>query len=490
MATSATPLVATASDLTSMVTPEMMEAFDSAGEESSSVATASDATPEPESIDTPDPIGDEPEPELDEPLAAAEEELPEVKAEEPKAPAATEEEELPEGVVAGKNRRGEDGVFVSKDRWQNTIYANHKLVQQASDILGEPLTVESLQLRNEALLGQERLFTDLNSGDPETQGRVVDYFLDEMAGARQRGEVGVDPAVGMAQAFYSKLREKSPDAFAGLRFNAARDLVGEMFKYAAQTGDKPLFQSTQHLARALAQVGHNQISDVSNLRSILERSAIPFYTADEMEGLARGNNDPTAQLRAENQQLKEQLNGKSATSQTEQFATWRNSVRDAKDAAINQEALTPALTSVAAAWAKHPAEYKELVTDRLQKQVSEVIAKDPAFQSRVKLFVDQAQRATSQAYRDQIASQLQKAYVQRAKLAAEAVKRPILKFAAETLKQRSETTRDRRQAGQSRTALQNGSPVNRSPLPTDLGKMPGGVYDPALAMKQATALFS
>lgn len=66
-------------------------------------------------------------------------------------------EELPEGVTRGKNSNGKPELLVEDSRWKN-IYNNHQMVQQVSEILEEPATVGSLELRNDAYMTQERLF--------------------------------------------------------------------------------------------------------------------------------------------------------------------------------------------------------------------------------------------------------------------------------------------------------------------------------------------
>lgn len=470
-----------------MVSGDIMSEFNSAGEAggSDAIDTADAAeVAAPETFETPEPVGDEPV--TEEVTEPATEDLPEVAAEKEAEKAPVTEEELPDGVTAGKNRKGEDGVFVSKDRWTNTIFANHKLVQQAAEVLGEPMTMEALQSRNEAFLSQQHMYNDLTSGVPENQAAVLGFMLDQMKGAKDRGEVGVDPSVPMAQAFYDTLKAKSPDAYANLRFSAARDLVGEMYRYAAESGDKALFNSMGHVARALANVG--EVKDVAAFRQTAERMKIPFHVPDEMDGLARQKNDPVSRLQAENQQLKEQLNGRSNTNQVEQFNTWRTSVRDSKNTGITEEAITPALASVADAWKNNPTEYKELVVDRLQKQVDDVIQKDSAFGTQVKILMDQAARATSQAVRDQISAQIRQKYVNRAKLAVEAVKRPIIKFAAEKLVKSNQDTRARREAGQNRTAPQTATTVSHNPVPKDLG-FKNNVFDADVAYKQAARLF-
>jgi hypothetical protein len=398
----------------------------------------------------------------------------------------TQAEELPEGVVKGKDRNGKPGYFLEENRYK-TFHGNHQIVQKASEMLGEPVTAEALQLRNDAYMAQERLFNDLTSGDPQAQGAVLNYFLDEMARAREQGEVGVDPAVPMAQTFYSTLREKSPDAYATLRLTAARDLIGEMFEEASSSGDESLWLSAQHFARALANVGKD-VSDIAQVRAIAQRMGIPFYAKAEMQGLARGS-DPVARLQAENARLHSLVNGKSSTNQAAQFDTWFTGVAQTVKSAVLDDAVKPALASVESQWKAFPNDYNDLVVDRLHRKVTETIRADAGFNQRIKLLNDQAQRATSAQKRDELGQAIKQAYVNRAKLAVDAVKRPILEFAANRLKERADQTHARRTSAQNRTAP-NGSTgiVPRSLTPNNLVQMKDGVFDPAIAVKQARQL--
>jgi hypothetical protein len=482
-------IVESGADLASMAPPDLFSGADS--------DQASSGSADAETIETPDSIedaapGEEPqveegsgtesEPEeQEEPAAAASPQT------EQQAEAEAKPEALPEGVVRGKDRNGKPGLFVEDSRWKN-IYGNHQLVQQVSEMLGEPATMEALQLRNEAYLAQERLFNDLTSGDPQAQSKVVNYFLEEMQRAREQGEVPGDPAVPLAQTFYTTLRDRAPDAYATLRFQAARDLIGEMFDEAAARGDESLWLSAQHFARALANVGKD-ITDIAQVRSIAERMGIPFYAKAEMQGLARGGEDPVRQLQAENARLHALVNGKSTTDQAAQFDTWFSGVAQAVRTAVLEEAVKPALASIEKQWQNFPADYNDLVVDRLQRKVTETIRADAGFNERIRLLNDQARRAASAQRREELGQAIRQAYVNRARLAVEAVKRPILEFAASRLKERVDQNHARRQAAQNRTAPKGTtSTVPRSLTPSNLVQMPNGVFDPEIAVKQARQL--
>ena len=494
MATASLP-IESVDQMMSMLPADYSEGATSSADTSTDIDTGdADETPEPDTtidtldeppaIEEPEPIGPVVEPTEEEPKPQPEPPTPET-------PAVTEEE-LPEGARAGKDRQGKEGVFVTKDRWDNTIYASYKTAQQVAEAIGEPLTLEAIQLRNEAFLGQERLITAIKSGDQAEAANVVGWMLDHGIAAHQNGEVGTDPTVPIAQAFYQTLRDKSPDGYANLRFSAAKDLVGELFEHAARTNDPALFNATQHVVRMLSGVSSESLKQpngVANLRAAAERMGLAFHLPEEMPSLARGA-DPNAQLRAENERLRAQVEGRTTSNQADQFNQWKSATNTAIATGQMDEAIKPALAPVVDAWKDFPNEYQDLVVDRLQKKVDQTLAGDTPFKERIRILGVQAQRATNQAIRDRIAAEIRQAYVNRTKQAVEAHKRPVLEFAANWIKERYASTHDRRQAAQTRTAPKGTSnPVPQSLIPNGVTKADfttNGVFD----VKKATASLS
>lgn len=409
----------------------------------------------------------------------------ETPAEEPEVPAepAAPGEELPEGVS-----RETKGLRVEESRWK-TIYGNHQLVQQGSELIGEPLTKDALELRNNAYLMQEQMYSDLNSADSKLQGQVLDFVLGDMARAQRDGEVGSDPAVPFTQAFYERIQQH-PDAYAQLRFSAAKDLVGEMFTQAAQTNDTALFNAAQHISRVLAGIKPELLktpNGIATLRDTTQRMGLPFYLQEEMAGLSRGA-DPMAQLRAENERLQAQLNGRQVSTQTAQFDTWRTSTNQAIATGILNDAITPALASVADSWKGFPKEYQEQIVTPLQGEVNRVLGEDVAFKERIRQLGSEAQRAVSPQVRERYSQQIKQLYTNRASQIIEAQKRPIIAKAAEWLKGRSAANHARRQAGQSQTAPRGvATAVPRSVIPDNVDRSvftgSDGLFDPMKAAK-------
>lgn len=397
------------------------------------------------------------------------------------------QEELPEGVTRGKDRNGKQGLFVEENRWKN-IYNNHQLVQKTTEILGEPATLEALQLRNDAYVAQEQLYNDLTSGDPQAQGQVLGYFFDEMARARQDGEVGVDGTVPFATSFYQTLREKSPDGYANLRYTAARDLIGEMFTEAAEKGDESLRLSAQHFARVLAGVPAN--ADPKQIPQMIRQRGVPFYTKDEMTGLKqRTAADPTEALRQENARLRAERDGTSTTNVAAQRQEWVQQTDQAVSQSILNDAIKPALSAVEKEWSKFPKQFERLVRDPLHSQVFDAIRNDKAFEGRIRLLKEQALRSPSAQKRAELGEAVKNLYLNRAKLAVDAAKGQVFREAAEFFQERVNQRHERRQAAQNRTAPSgsNGT-VPRTAIPRDLIDFKDGVFDSDTAIKQARQL--
>jgi hypothetical protein len=433
---------------------------------------------------------DEPQPEL-----SAEPE-PSVDPVDPPAPA----EDLPEGVTKGKDSKGRQKYFLDPNRYE-TVYGNHKMVQEAQKMLGEPLTQESLEVRNRAYLAQERLFSNLTSGDPALQSDVVDFMIGEMTGAREAGETGVDPTVPFAETVYTKLRDTAPDGYANLRYLAARDLVGEMFEQASATNDNGLFAAAQQFARKLAGIGDKpaEMTDaqyVEHVREVTNRAGLPFYTPQEMKGLNRGP-DPLTAAQRRIQELEAQVNGRGKATEAEQFRAWDQNHVQTVNQAVDDEAVMPSLgESVKTAWEKFPDDYTDKVLTPLKSKVTAAVKSDPVLNQRVTELRARISRAASEQVRNNLGEQIKSLVVNRARIAADEAKGPILQKAAEWLKWRSQQTNGRREAGQNRTAPKGTStPVNRSLIPdipqfkgAENGK--GGMFDSKTALQQAARLMA
>lgn len=401
-------------------------------------------------------------------------------------------EPLDEGTIKSKDDKGKYRYQLDENRYK-TVYGNHQLVRQATDAIGEPLTLDGIKLRNEAYQAQERLYDHLTSGEPARQADVVKFIIDEMKAAQADGETGVDPTIPFAETVYSTLRDQAPEAYGALRMQASNDLLTEMYAAAAADNDLGLMGSAQRFSAKLAGVGPKpaDMPDAQYAHLIRESAArfnIPFHTPQDMATLGRGE-DPGDAMRRENAQLRAQLEGRTHTGAAEQYTQWDRTNTQQVNKAVEDQAVLPALATVADSWKAFPDDYKRLVVDPLIRDVSKIVRGDQALSQQVQGLRERARRATSEQVRQRIGSDIQNLFVNRAQLAAESARGPILKFAADTLKGRSVQTNERHTAAQNRTAPNGtGTPVRQSVMPAELASFKGGVYDSATAMKQALAM--
>lgn len=363
-------------------------------------------------------------------------------------PAAAEGEQLPDGVRKGKDRNGKDGLWLTPQRYEQ-FHGAHKTMREMEEIAGEPVTPQIFDAFARAFMGQEKLYGDLLSGDPAAQGKVLAHFLQESSGAMERGEVGQDPIVSLAGAFYGTLKENHQDGYARLRMDAANDLVEELYQEAIAKGNKSLWDSAGHTAIALG---------------------LPHRKSAEFEPSRVQATDPIANLQKKNQELEAKLNGRQATDQAAQFESWQADHAAKVSASLKTDAVLPALAEAQADWEKLPGgkeAFKDLIVDRLHSKVRETLIADKRFRERIDLLTQNARRATSAQRRNEEGEKIRQAYLNRAKLAVEAHRPEIEKFANRAFKEQNDATHERRKkAAQHVAAAGGGTPVKRSLVAT------------------------
>lgn len=403
-------------------------------------------------------------------------------------------DEPEEGVIRTKEKDGKYKFRLDENRW-NKFHGEHVLLRDAAELIGEPLTLEGIEHFHQVSAANDRLWDSVTSGDPAQQAAVLNEFITEMKNAQSQGETGVDPTIPFANTVYATLRDQAPDAFAHLRLQGARDLLSEMFENAAANKNSHLFSSAQHIAATLAGVGPKpeNVSDADYaafIKQAADSAGIPFHTLKDMDGLVRTEKPLSADQRRI-QELESQLSQRSGPSQTEQFTTWSQSNKQSVNAAVFEDAVKPTLSSVENSWKEFPDDYQRLVVDPLNSAITKALGTDQDLIQKTRELRARAHRATSEEVRQQIGADIQKLYVNRARIAADKVKTPILNSAANALKGLSVQNNTRRAAAQNRTAPSGtGTPVRQSVLPTNIATFKNGMYDSGTAMKQAIAALS
>ncbi len=403
---------------------------------------------------------------------------PEIEEPEPEPEPVAAAEDLPEGVRRGKDRQGNEVMFVPPERWEE-MNSTVQMNRQLAEMIGEPLTTEAINVRHRALFANEQMLNDMLSGDPKLQGEVLKFWQDKAAEARKEGFIGHDPMIPLAETMYTTLQKSSPDAYATLRSRAAKDLIQEMYQVAAEingpdeeshTDATNLWRSASHIAKALG---------------------MKYRRSSEMEAAFSQPKDPSAALRAENEALKASQQSAAQQQRQAEINHFKAETSRSVKAAILNDAILPAIPkAVSDKWAKFPTLYQESVIAPIQNKVVEILKSDPEFNKSIGFLHQLAERAATPQARQQISDQISGAFANRAKLAADAVKIPILREANEKLQTENAQKHKRLQAAAQQRGPkgpQNGVP--RSLIPANITKGSGGHATHASMMQDIADLF-
>lgn len=385
-------------------------------------------------------------------------------------------EELPSGVRKMKDRSGNEGYFVEPKSWEG-FQSSHKLVQDASNLLLEPLSMETLELRDRAYQGQERMYTDFLSGEPEAVERFIQDWALTAKDAMATGQIGGDPFVPFTAQLYKNLETISPDAYTSLRMQTARDLIEDMYQVAAELKNPDLYKSVGHIAKNLN---------------------LPFKPTAEMDQFfsqRAAPAPPDQALREENQRLKEQLNGTAQSQAQAAFQNFTTETAKTVHSTVISDVIGSSLASIKEAWAKVDGgekAFNDMVVDRAWNTIKKSMSEDTRFHEQIARLDRQAKLATNPATRKQIGQQIVQAHVNKAKLVLEASRKEISTFAAEKFKEQNKQAHDRRAAAQTQRGAKGAtSPVQKSLVPgTTSNSKAGTMFNPSLAAKEAAELFA
>jgi hypothetical protein len=482
--TSETPLIESGDDLMAMVPDDF---FAKVRGDDDTVDTEDDADGEDDdSTDEDAEAGDE---------EPATEEQPEDAAAKKEAAEQAKPDELPEGVIRGKNKDGKPGLFVEEPRWK-TIYGNHQTVQKASEIFGEPVTPEVLQERQEAYIKHTNLYNALLSGDRAEQGEFLTTLLGEMRAAKDAGEIATDATIPFANAFYDTMKAEDLDGYTAVRLRSTQELFQEMADKALASGNGAINLALQHIGCALLGLDPEKMS-MSEIVETHKRFGLAFNEQAQFQRLAEerkkqpppSQSSETEQLRQEVQTLRDQISGKSATSEAAQYQSWFDSTVDTVRQSLLEEAVKPAMAAYAERWKDYPEQFEQIVLKPLHSKVQEELMKDTQLQARVQQLIAQAKRSPSAQIRSERAATIKQLAIHKALSAVQKEKGPYLKLAANSLVQQANQTHDRRRAGQSRTAPAgtNGS-VPHSIVPKSIPDFKDGIFDPDTVRQQIRAV--
>ena len=385
----------------------------------------------------------------------------------------TQAEQLPFGVRKMKDRAGKEGFFVEPNVWKD--YEGHgTFVTEGSNLIGEPLTMDALKMRENAFTSMDRMYNDFMSADPKSQQRFLSEWARDAREAIEAGEISADPFIPFAKEFYSNLEQISPDAYAGLRLQSAQDLVNEMYQLSAETKNQMLFNSAGHVAKALG---------------------LEFKPGAKMQEFfdTAGKKDPNQDLINENRSLRDQLNTRSASDARtvmEQFTT--DTSRLVNDA-ILADVIRPTFADLETAWDKlpnGPQAFQDLVVKRSNDLILETIKKDSKFNEKISRLDSNAARAASREIRERVAQQIKQEFINRAKLIIQAKKHEYNTFAVDKFKEQSQQGHARRAAAQTQRGTKGvGSPTVKSAVPgSTVNTSEGKFFNPNVAAREAAQL--
>lgn len=157
--------------------------------------------------------------------------------------------EIPEGVTV-RERGGKKEWVYPEDRGRS-IYEGYKLAKQAEEVLGEPVTPESLADRQQAHEWLQNQRIDAISPDPRDQSNVFRNIFREAAEAIQNGEIGHDPLETIGESFMDTLRAVAPEHYEQTANAVMLSRVQSLYSEAAKPGNEKLLRSLQNIEHHL-----------------------------------------------------------------------------------------------------------------------------------------------------------------------------------------------------------------------------------------------
>ena len=380
-------------------------------------------------------------------------------------------DDLPEGVEQKITREGKKKFYLPEQVFTDFRSAAD-LRGKLAEIIGEDVTPEAVQDRQNALLAQERLYGDLLSGDPVAQGNVVAYFMDQAREALATGKVASDPMLSLADSFLDAFQKGHPDADARVLTRSARRVFDDIYSMAADMADGRSVEELQQAATA----GDKSAKEALNLLySVQHLDRKVFKNFRKAEEIKPRTSDPLAEERARIQSERAELDKRQTAAASERWTQWQGNTRASVRTAVDST-IDTALADVKGQYAKFPNVLKQ-VTEGLKAKVLDGIKSDSKWNELVAIETNKAKRAASDQIRQQLADSIVNRHANKAKQIIAAHKAALLREAVSGLKAQSDATHARRAAAeQHRAPGGGGTPVKRSLAPVP-GKM--GNYDVA-----------
>lgn len=369
------------------VSTEFSALFDSAVSESSTAETATEDTSTTEQVDTSAETDTSAEETGNEEIVSAEADD---SAGEESAPV-TEETVQPEEPKTAegepdiklKVKNGKEYFDVPRSRWEGSIYPGYKAAQEAESVIGEPLTREAIETRQNAYVDQQSIVADFLSGDASAEANVLSYFAQIADAARKNGEVAHDPLANLA-ARIPDFFAKNQQAYSALATPVLKNELAHLKQVArdrvkANKDDDGLALSIEHIERAL----FNQYEPREKF----------LQTPDPVDARLR-------EIEERERRLNE-IETNSRKQQWTEFSKQTNTeIRDTVTSAVDA-----ALKDVAAAYEQFPEDFSA-VKRMLREEFNERTKKDAAWQANIQSLVRKAQNSATPSAREAVKKDL------------------------------------------------------------------------------------
>lgn len=363
-------------------------------------------------------------------------ESPEVPEESDAEPALPEEAkptpeatDTPEGATL-RERNGKKEYVFPEERGK-TVYAGYKLAQEAEQLLGEPLTRETLQARQNAHEWLETQKIEFVSPDPNDQANVFQNMFREAAQSLANGEIGHDPLETVGEAFLTTLQQTAPEHYERTERFVMQGVIDKLYQAAAESKNEKLLRTVQNLDHHFS----------------------GKYTRDEE--LAKRVPDPMARREQELNEREQRIQQHQQRQAQARWNNWHNTTKSTIGESVKTVIASQIPDAIQQAFAKMPngAQRIENVKQLLDLEVKKAIQGDQNWRQVNANLFKQAEMAPSEQRRQAIAQQIVQRYEQRARQVLTAKAKQILDAETLSLKQANAATHQR----QSQAAAQKGA---------------------------------
>lgn len=401
------------------------------GEDIVSEALPADTAPELAAPDAP-PAGDEP------PAEAAAPETPEPAAE----PAAPEPAAAAAGIPEGVKLRMVDGkkAWVVEPKAGEAAFARAALVNEAEEIMGEPMTKEAIEFRQGVVKHWNTMRNEMISDDPADQANFIAGMGNVIRAAAAAGEIGHDALQGIVKLTIDDALRDGNDLSEPIlqHITSNPKVLGsivQMFYERALSEDNTPDPANPDRPTA-AQALWNSAQWIDKL---FNKNMRP---GDEFSYLRKGNYTKLPAYQGEKKvaaatQPKtgtEAAAPAGAPAPTQAFTDWSNKTNQSIEQTAVQVPIDELLkTAVPADQAKKYPTNVQTLRQQLSEKVAERLKSDPSLQEQRKIVVKRARMATSPQIRNQLQQALVNQHATAAKRILREVQGPILTEFAQLL---------------------------------------------------------